>query len=405
MIDEFYQVKREYAIISSDVRYGLNSAVNKACVVAFFYYEDKIDEYIDYLKKIPEEIFLYIVSSKEDVLLKLREKNIRSASIEYRLKDNRGRDVSAIFVACRDLFSKYKYLCFVHDKKEKIESVKEDIRQWEKGIWNNLLLNDIYIRNVIAYLDSNSDVGLLVPPYIMSWNSTPSPRMHWLNNNKENTEKLAYRILNKKILIDNTLPSVAIGTCFWCKCDALSSICDCLSDYTDFPEEPLENDGTISHAVERVLPYVAIGMGYMTKQVMASAYASERMKKYEELIFEYADLAEAGLGISSTNMLQKLNSNKRLSDFCKNNNEIYLYGAGRVGNDAFKYLTRVLGISIAGYIDERKHDEIVNGVRVFLLSEVSNDSGIVISVGVALFDEVFLHLKEKGYDNTIWFLD
>jgi hypothetical protein len=49
------------------------------------------------------------------------------------LKQNRGRDVSSLLVACKEYVFKYEYLCFIHDKKS-------------------------------TWLDEGVDLGLLVPP-------------------------------------------------------------------------------------------------------------------------------------------------------------------------------------------------------------------------------------------------
>jgi lipopolysaccharide biosynthesis protein len=52
------------------------------------------------------------------------------------------------------------------------------------------------------------------------------------------------------------------GTMFWARPEALKPLFDLGLDWHDYPDEPVPLDGTILHAIERLLPFVARQAGY-----------------------------------------------------------------------------------------------------------------------------------------------
>ena len=53
-----------------------------------------------------------------------------------------------------------------------------------------------------------------------------------------------------------------VGTMFWARPKVLKSMFDLKLDWRDYPEEPIPIDGTILHALERLLPFAARHSGY-----------------------------------------------------------------------------------------------------------------------------------------------
>jgi lipopolysaccharide biosynthesis protein len=49
---------------------------------------------------------------------------------------------------------------------------------------------------------------------------------------------------------------------FWARPEALQPLFDLDLTWQDYPEEPLPLDGTILHAIERLLPFVARRTGF-----------------------------------------------------------------------------------------------------------------------------------------------
>lgn len=68
-------------------------------------------------------------------------------------------------------------------------------------------------------------------------------------------------------------PIAPYGSVFWFRPKALAPLFDHGWQHSDFPPEPLPQDGTISHAIERIYPFVAQSAGYYPAVVMSKSYA------------------------------------------------------------------------------------------------------------------------------------
>ena len=53
-----------------------------------------------------------------------------------------------------------------------------------------------------------------------------------------------------------------VGTMFWARSEALVPLLELNLDWSDYPEEPLPKDGTMLHALERLLPFAAAREGF-----------------------------------------------------------------------------------------------------------------------------------------------
>ena len=63
-------------------------------------------------------------------------------------------------------------------------------------------------------------------------------------------------------ILEQTYIDYPAGTMFWFRPQAISQILDSGIGYEDFPEEPIGNDGTIAHGLERLFGYVTRLNGY-----------------------------------------------------------------------------------------------------------------------------------------------
>lgn len=55
-----------------------------------------------------------------------------------------------------------------------------------------------------------------------------------------------------------------LGTMFWARAAALKPLAELGLTPDDYPEEPLPDDGTILHAIERLMPSIAHHAGFQT---------------------------------------------------------------------------------------------------------------------------------------------
>ncbi len=183
----------------------------------------------------------------------------------FRLKENRGRDVSTYLVTCRDVFENYDLICCMHDKKTPSALDRIYGMQFQNHCFENNLATKEYVQNIISLFSNNNHLGMLCPP----------PSVHTfrdkLGKNLEGLKKL-YDMLDLTVPFDNS-PNAPFGSMFWIRKEAIKPLFRKDWKYEDFPEEPLPDDGTISHAIERIYPAVAQEAGFLSAAVMPDYYA------------------------------------------------------------------------------------------------------------------------------------
>ena len=118
-----YDIRAErdlYFLLSEDLSTGTFSIHENVAIIIYLYYEETLERYLDYLKNIPKSIQIYIVTSSENVYKTIEQWILKKGEqkIELVIKENRGRDISALLVACRKICLSHKYICFIHDKKQ-----------------------------------------------------------------------------------------------------------------------------------------------------------------------------------------------------------------------------------------------------------------------------------------------
>ena len=258
--------------------------LTKTAVIAHLYYEDLMPECLDYLKNLPPEITLIITVSADEKKIRAenlcREKNV---SAEVRLVSNRGRDLSALLVGCADAFKKFKYLCFVHDKKSvrAQESVAVGSAFFHL-LWSNLLASSGFVENVLATFESEPQLGLLVPPqpYNGGYKLLFFDAKFWSGACYDKTVELANKLNIPKNFVSAEFAPLSIGSVFWCRTEALKKVTDANWKIDDFPVEPMPMDGTVSHALERILPFAAQADGFYTGWLMSPNFVKDHIENF-----------------------------------------------------------------------------------------------------------------------------
>ncbi len=401
-----YSTKSRYLIIPTDNR--TNAIATSQClIVIFMHYQDTVKDYFLYLDNIVDmdNIDVLLVTDSDSVRRLLLERYGNKIKIIH--KPNRGRDVAALLVAAKDIIQKYPYFCFIHDKKAKKDVFKNDVELWIKNLWDNMLASKEYVNNVVTYLENNDECGLLVPPepfgrYVSGWYCSS-----W-SSNYENVVDLAKKI-KLNVTINRNINSISLGTVFWARTVSLNKLLNYGWTYEDFDEEPMADDGTISHAIERIIPYVVEDAGYKSKTVMTQEYSCFLLDAAQDFALKSNKVLNEYLGLNRLHQIERvLYNNDDLKDFFIRNKKVFLYGAGKGGRGCL-HVIRMLGYEPAGFIETKPNDLLViDGVRVFSLEEVkmeNDDFGIVIAVMKSITKhEIKDMLDNKGITNYIFWM-
>lgn len=379
----------------------------RAAIVMALYYKDDMSYYFSYLSIIPEDICVYVISSNEEILQQAKCLMTRHKNLHVLEKENRGRDLSALLVTFSPYIREYDYLCFLHDKKQKHASMADDLSLWIENLWGNMIFSEKYIRKVITLL-RNENYGVLLPPKPIGTYNDSMYTEPW-DNNFENVRQLAQVIHLTKDITREDKEFVSLGSVFWCQTRALEKLFAYSWSYTDFPEEPMPDDGTISHAIERIFGFVAMDAGYETAVIMNPRYASKMvMILQDKLQYTYEWLWDK-VGIKNTYQLSKYYEEKEIISKIFTQGQVYLYGAGDYGVQYLQKL-KVWGYRPKGFVvsDGKRTRECICGLPVKELSEieVKKDDWFIITTNPGLQEVLASNLEKKGYINyykaTCW---
>jgi lipopolysaccharide biosynthesis protein len=181
--------------------------------------------------------------------------NYSGRIIEIEVVPNRGRDIGPLLTAFGTaLMDGYDIVGHLHTKKT--TTFKEEIigKEWYTFLLENLLGGrSVMADAIIGCLANDPSIGIVFPDdphaesYVAGW-----------GHNKSTAEALGKRLGLLPLPEYFLFP---IGTMFWARVEALRPLFDLRLDWQDYPTEPLPYDGSILHALERLLPFVAAKQG------------------------------------------------------------------------------------------------------------------------------------------------
>lgn len=217
------------------------------------HYPDLIGELRKALSVNASRCDLFVSTSSKEGLDSIRQAlaGFDKGNVHLSLVPNRGRDIGPFLTEYRWLTDKYDLIGHVHCKKSPYSGA-EIGGTWRRFLWSNLIGNANAMMDEIGrQFEAEAALGLVFPddPNVIGWDS-----------NKAIAQRFAHEMGLSQALPDAF--NFPVGTMFWCRGAALRPLFELGLDWEDFPPEPLPNDGTILHAMERLLPFVARHQGY-----------------------------------------------------------------------------------------------------------------------------------------------
>lgn len=286
---------------------------SKICVIAHVYYADMIEEILEQAENIPLTYDLVITTATQESKLLIEqfieESTNNVGHYEVRVvEENRGRDISALLITCKDvvLDKDYDLICRLHSKKSPQNDPNQSLH-FKKQMYDNLTGDRSFVSKLIDFMIKKENVGFVAPSMVHI--GYPTLGHSWFTN-KPGAEAIAKR-LNLSIPFDDFSPFAAYGTMFWFKPKAMRKLFEENWEWKEFNKEPGHNDGSLSHIIERLLMYVAHDSGYVSFNVMSSAMAELNYTKLEYKAQRLMSNFRNGLVQEQSNMLQMnhLNSN------------------------------------------------------------------------------------------------
>ncbi|WP_232820892.1 rhamnan synthesis F family protein [Dyella sp. C11] len=254
----------------------------RVAVCAHVYYTDMLDEILALTDTIPGNYDFIATTETEEKKRSIEDKvrgrkNVANVIVRV-VEQNRGRDMSSLFITCRDLFleDRYDVVCRLHTKKSP-QVAAGQANNFKRHMFENLLNSPGYTANVLDMFHDNPWIGVAVPPLVHI--GYPTMGHAWFTN-RERAEELC-QMLGLRVTMDRDTPVGAFGTMFWFRPKAIKALFAHPWQWTDFNAEPRHVDGGLAHVLERLICYAAQNEGFTTQQIISSHLASRNYAMLE----------------------------------------------------------------------------------------------------------------------------
>lgn len=217
-----------------------------------FHYPELVDDLLERLALNAHPVHLHLTTSSHDKAadLEARLTAAGQASFEVQVVPNRGRDLAPLLTGIGTRALAHDLVLHVHGKKS--PHVDDEVgERWRTFLYENLVGGRAaMLDEIVAAFASRPDLGLVSPedPHLNDWDL-----------DRADGEALARRFgLGTPLTTHFDFP---LGTMFWARTAALAPMLEAGIVWDEYPEEPLPIDGTMLHALERLVPFVVADSG------------------------------------------------------------------------------------------------------------------------------------------------
>ncbi len=227
-------------------------------VALHLYYPDIWDVIRDVLAKLPPEARLYVslVEERSDHLAETILADYPTARIQ--VVQNRGRDVAPFLKQLRAMQEDGVEVALkIHGKKTMSSGTEYGIA-WRDALYEDLAPSRGQVNAILRLFQSDVDAGIVIP------DGHYASLRRGLQFNRAELFRLAAAVgasLPPESIATTPFPA---GTMFWFRPAALAGLSRLQLKTSDFPDEEGQTDGTLAHAIERIICIAASAEGYTT---------------------------------------------------------------------------------------------------------------------------------------------
>jgi len=227
----------------------------KVALHAHVFYPELVSELLDAVTANQHPCRLIFTTDTEEKAAEINLVTERyRVPADVQLVSNRGRDIAPFLQVLGEVGDHYDVIGHVHGKRSlTTENVASDFgEQWRTFLWQHLIGGTApMIDRIVHAFETDAGLGLVFPedPHLIGWEQNVGP-----------ASRLAARMG-----LQTPLPATLdfpVGTMFWARPQALRHLVSLGLPPEDYPEEPLPTDGTILHAIERLITCVVLESGF-----------------------------------------------------------------------------------------------------------------------------------------------
>jgi rhamnosyltransferase len=244
--------------IQIDTKSGLKDyPALKIAIHLHIYYTDLLKDYISYFNNFSFKYDLYITTDsaiKKQKIIHILNADLLNCNFkQIFVFDNIGRDILP-WLKISDHLNSYDIVGHFHTKKTNYAE------EWFGTTWFYEILEHLLspISSIMkAFLDDQK-LGVIIPEIPTCFHFRPQIYSEDFDNHIILNSLWRRMKCRKEIFFDKLLTLIMpYGNMFWYRPEALKQIYALNLSSTDFPNEPIANDGTILHCLERLIAYIA----------------------------------------------------------------------------------------------------------------------------------------------------
>lgn len=217
------------------------------------HYPDTLPYFLKPIERLGMPVDLYVTTTGPINRLRIEAGllDYERGSVSIAEGPNRGRDIGPFMTLVGDMIGDKEYDLIGHFHGKKSLSSGEAMgRNWRDFLLGTLLGEPGDILRIFGLFASDDKLGLLFAEdrHAVGW-----------TENRAIAESIATRMEPRPVLSDFSV--FPLGNMFWARPDAVRALWKAGFDWTDYPVEPIRDDGTMLHAVERMLPGICESAG------------------------------------------------------------------------------------------------------------------------------------------------
>lgn len=226
----------------------------KTALHGHFYYVDLLPELLHRLGRNATRPDLYISTDTREKVAEIGSMTADyPAPVRIDIVPNRGRDIGPFLTGLRAELTGGGYDVVFHVHGKKTKGHRRGIGDpWRTFLWENLIGGEhAMLDAVLAHMQADPQVGLVHPEdlHLLDW-----------ANNRRVVEELRRDMGLTEPLGDYV--DFPVGTMFAARPAALAPMLGLALQWDEYPPEPIAEDGTFLHGLERLLPMTARHAGF-----------------------------------------------------------------------------------------------------------------------------------------------
>lgn len=210
------------------------------------YYIDSLPGLLQALtcNKIRPDLFIS-VRNEADLAQAQQQCALYPVSVCIRVVPNRGRDIGPFLTEFGpELVANYRIIGHVHTKQSLFHTERDFITAWQDFLLVHALGNTKYpmADEIVGAMQQNPTIGMVFAddPNVVDW-----------GENKDYAQLLVQQLGWDAAMLPSGSFKFPVGTMFWLRAEVLKPLVQLNLTWDDYPDEPLAQDGSILHALER----------------------------------------------------------------------------------------------------------------------------------------------------------